>query len=58
MNKRIIPRPVRELPRTKEQFMIEWVLLRASFREDFTGTAAAQTAADTWDTIQKLKGKK
>lgn len=58
MNKRIKPKPIRhnpELPKTKEQFMIEWVLLRASFREDFSGVLAAQTAADTWDKIQRLK---
>jgi len=54
-NQRVIPRPVRELPRTKEQFIIEWVLLRASFRTEFSGTAAAEAASDVWDRIQKLK---
>lgn len=52
------PKPVRQkkdLPMTKEQFMIEWVLLRASFREEFSGTMAAETASDVWNKIQKLK---
>lgn len=58
MNERIIPKPERtknDLPMTKEQFMIEWVLLRASFREEFSGMAAAEVASDVWDRIQKLK---
>ena len=58
MNKRIVPKPVREkseLPKTKEQFMIKWVLLRASFRESFSGVKAADEASDVWDRIQKLK---
>ena len=41
-NKRRIPKPERKLPKTKEEFLIEWVLTRASFREDFSGTAAAR----------------
>jgi hypothetical protein len=42
---------------TKEEFMIEWVLLRASFRTDFSGTAAVNAASEAWDEIQKLKDK-
>jgi hypothetical protein len=42
---------------TKEEFLIEWVLLRASFRTDFSGTSAAEAASETWDKIQKLKDK-
>lgn len=49
------PIPIRTKPMTKEEFMIQWVLTRASFREDFSGTAAARAASDVWDTIQKLK---
>jgi hypothetical protein len=58
MYKRIIPRPERPLQNkvmTKEQFLIEWVLARASFREDFSGCAAARAADDVWKEIQKLK---
>lgn len=40
---------------TKEEFMIQWVMLRASFREEFSGTAAARAAAEVWDKIQELK---
>jgi hypothetical protein len=40
---------------TKEQFMIEWVLLRASFRETFSGVYAAEEASDVWERIQRLK---
>jgi hypothetical protein len=40
---------------TKEEFMIEWVFLRASFREDFSGTAAARAAEEVWNEIQKRK---
>lgn len=54
-NKRRIPKPERKLPKTKEEFLIEWVLLRASFREEFSGTAAARAANDVWNEIQKLK---
>jgi hypothetical protein len=43
---------------TKEEFMIQWVLLRASFRTDFSGTAAVEAAAAAWDKIQELKDKK
>jgi hypothetical protein len=42
---------------TKEEFLIEWVLLRASFRTDFNGTSAVEAAAEAWDRIQKLKDK-
>jgi hypothetical protein len=54
----VIPKPERttkELPRTKEQFLIEWVLIRASFRENFSGVYAAEEASDVWNKIQKLK---
>ena len=58
MNKRIIPRPERPIQNrmmAKEEFLIEWVLARASFREDFSGTAAARAADDVWKEIQRLK---
>ena len=42
-------------PMTKEEFMIDWVLKRAAFREDFSGTLAAKTASEVWDKIQSLK---
>lgn len=41
---------------TKEEFMIDWVLKRAAFREEFSGTLAAKTASEVWDKIQELKG--
>lgn len=41
----------------KEEFMVQWVLTRASFREDFSGTAAARAAHDVWVEIQRLKAK-
>jgi hypothetical protein len=49
--------PKRDKPQrmTKEEFLIQWVLARASFREDFSGTAAARAADDVWKEIQKLK---
>jgi hypothetical protein len=53
--KPIKPLPVRTKPITKEEFLIQWVLLRASFREDFTGTAAVRAANDAWNEIQRLK---
>lgn len=40
---------------TKEEFLIQWVLARASFREDFSGVHATRTASEVWDEIQKLK---
>lgn len=40
---------------TKEEFLIEWVLARAAFREDFSGCAAARAAEDVWYEIQRLK---
>lgn len=55
MNKRIVPRPTPELPRTKEQFMIEWVLTRAAFRDAYDGVGAARSASEVWNAIQKLK---
>lgn len=54
MNK-IKPIPVRNKRMTKEEFMIQWVFLRAGFREDFSGTAAAKAASEVWDKIQELK---
>lgn len=49
------PIPVREKKMTKEEFMIQWVMLRASFREEFSGTAAARAADEVWKEIQRLK---
>ena len=51
------PIPIRTKPNrmTKEEFIIQWVLARASFRDDFSGTAAAKAAAEVWDTIQRIK---
>lgn len=40
---------------TKEEFLIAWVLARASFREDFSGTAAVRAAEDVWYEIQRRK---
>lgn len=42
---------------TKEEFLITWVLARASFREDFSGTAAAKAAEDVWRFIQEAKNR-
>ena len=52
---RIKPLPVRNKPMSKEEFMIQWVLLRASFRSEFSGVAAVQASSDAWKEIQKLK---
>ncbi len=49
------PIPVRTKRMTKEEFLIQWVLLRASFREEFSGVAAAEAAAKVWERIQELK---
>lgn len=49
------PIPVRPQRMTKEEFLIQWVLARASFREDFSGCAAVRAADDVWKEIQKLK---
>jgi hypothetical protein len=51
------PIPIRSKPNrmTKEEFLIQWVLARASFREDFSGTAAVRAADDVWKEIQRLK---
>ena len=49
--------PVRKERMSKEEFLIQWVLLRAGFREDFSGTAAARAADDVWNEIQRLKNK-
>lgn len=43
---------------TKEEFLIESVLRRASFREDFSGCAAARAADEVWKEIQRLKEQK
>jgi hypothetical protein len=47
----------RQAKMDKEEFMVQWVLTRASFREDFSGTAAARAAHDVWVEIQRLKDK-
>jgi hypothetical protein len=57
MNTKLKPIPVRTKKMTKEEFLIQWVMLRASFREDFSGTAAARAADDVWNEIQRLKNK-
>ena len=57
MNTKLKPIPVRTKKMTKEEFLIQWVMLRASFREDFSGTAAARAAEDVWNEIQKLKNR-
>ena len=49
------PIPQRNQRMTKEEFLIQWVLARASFREDFSGVHAARAADDVWKEIQKLK---
>jgi hypothetical protein len=49
------PIPVRPHKMTKEEFLQQWVLTRAAFREDFSGTAAARAASDVWNEIQRLK---
>jgi hypothetical protein len=51
------PIPVRQKKLTKEEFLIQWVLTRAAFREDFSGTAAARAADDVWNEIQRLAAK-
>jgi hypothetical protein len=51
------PIPTRNKKMTKEEFLIQWVLLRASFREDFSGTSAARAADDVWKEIQRLATK-
>jgi hypothetical protein len=43
---------------TAEEFMIEWILLRASFRIDFNGVTAVDAAHNAWKRIQELKDKK
>ncbi len=57
-NRNVVPRYKKEKPEkplTKEEFMIQWVLLRASFRAEFSGVSAVEAASDAWDRIQKLK---
>lgn len=51
------PIPVRPHRMSKEEFLQQWVLTRAAFREDFSGTAAARAADDVWNEIQRLKSK-
>jgi hypothetical protein len=51
------PIPVRPQKMTKEEFLQQWVLTRAAFREDFSGTAAARAADDVWKEIQRLTAK-
>ncbi len=51
------PIPARNKKMSKEEFLIQWVLLRASFREDFSGTSAARAADDVWKEIQRLAAK-
>lgn len=50
-----IPKRIKPQPKTKEQFLIEWVLLRAAFRDEFNGVAAVRAASDAWNEIQRLK---
>ena len=57
MQPKTTPIPVRPQKMTKEEFLIQWVLTRASFREDFSGTAAARAADDVWNEIQRLAAK-
>jgi hypothetical protein len=49
------PRFVKKEKMTKEEFMIKWVLARASFRQDFSECAAVRAAQNAWNEIQKLK---
>jgi len=57
MESKFKPIPVRVKKMTKEEFLLQWVLTRASFREEFSGTAAARAANDVWNEIQRLKDK-
>lgn len=54
MNKTITLLPNRKLPQTKEEFMIEWVLLRAVAGGNFSGPEEVETANEIWGKIQKL----
>ncbi len=48
--------PVKELPMTKEQFAIQYVLIRAAARPDsLDGETVANSACDAWDVIQRRK---
>jgi len=48
--------PLKELPMTKEQFAIQYVLIRAATRPDtLDGATVADSACDAWDTIQRRK---
>lgn len=49
------PIPVRTKRMTKEEFLIQWVMLRAGFREEFSGVHAVRSASEAWEEIQKLK---
>ena len=55
LKEQIKPIPVRAKKMTKEEFLIQWVMLRASFREEFSGTSAAKAANEVWEEIQRLK---
>ena len=57
MESKFKPIPIRTKKMTKEEFLLQWVLTRASFREEFSGTAAARAANDVWNEIQRLKDK-
>jgi hypothetical protein len=49
------PLPVRTKRMTKEEFLIQWVMLRAGFREEFSGVHAVRAANEAWEEIQRLK---
>lgn len=57
--KQIPQRTTPSKPMTKEQFMIEYVLRRASGMTEggFSGDGAAETAARAWTIIQREKNK-
>lgn len=57
--KHIPQRTAPSKPMTKEQFMIDYVLRRASAMHEggFSGDAAAETAARAWVIIQREKNK-
>jgi hypothetical protein len=50
-------KPIPQKPKrmTKEEFLIQWVLARASFRSEFSGIAAVKAADEVWKEIQRLK---
>jgi hypothetical protein len=57
MSKTITLLPNRKLPQTKEEFIIEWVLLRAAAGGNFSGLEEVGTANEIWEKIQKLSYK-